>query len=168
MGDRAALFRAVAERIEFGEGELSDSAADGFQFPLGERAVDLSVLQATRLDDNACGVECDGADQFICDVDGIGAGSARAGEWHSEEVSEVRRVYGPDAVRQLFHDYDLSDAVSLAGIQLDVGQVDSDCAFCGAGVAVVAFWIKAAEEVTELAGVARKLWQIVGKCRDAN
>jgi len=168
LGDRAALFRAVTERIEFGEGELSDGAADGFQFPLGERAVDLSLLQAARLDDNACGVECDGADQFICDVDGIGAGSARAGEWHSEEVSEVRRVYGPDAVRQLFHDYDLSDAVSLAGIQLDVGQVDSDCAFCGAGVAVAAFWIKAAEEVTELAGVARKLWQIVGKCRDAN
>jgi hypothetical protein len=146
MGNRAALLRAITERGDLGEGELSNRAADRFQFSLGERAMDLSVFQAARSKQDLCGLGCDDADQSVRDASGIGVGSDGAGERNSKEVSEVRSVLGAHAFQQLFHDHDLSNAVALPGVQLDVGSIDSDCAVCVAGVAATAFWTNAAAE----------------------
>lgn len=148
MGNRAALFRAVVERIDFDESKFSDGVANRVQFPLGERAVDLSVFQAARHDDDPCRVECDDADQFVCNAACTGAGSRRTRERDSQEVSEILRFSWAYPFQQLFHDHDLSDAVALARVQLDMGPADCNCIICIAGVADSAFWVDAVEEVT--------------------
>ena len=168
MGNRAALFRAAAERNDFGEGKLSNGPADRFQFPLGERTVDLSLLQTARFNEDACGVGRDVADHTVSDSSRNGAGSAGAGQRYSQEVSEELRVFGLHAIQQLFHDHDLPDAVALPGIQLDMGPPDRDCVVCAAGLASAAFWAQAVEEVSrfklkvtvcKLAGITRRVWQ---------
>jgi len=146
LGNRTSLLCAVAERIDLGEGKLSNRAADRFQFSLGERAMDLSVFQTARSKQDLCGVGCDDADQSVCDASGISVGSDSAGERHSEEVSEVRRNSWAHTFQQLFHDHDLSDAVTLPGVQLDMGPLARDYTVCITGVAVAALRIDAAEE----------------------
>lgn len=146
MGDRAALFRAVVKRIDFVKSKLSNGSANGIQFHLGERPMDLSLLQTARFNDHTRRMECDDANQLICHGAGANNGCDGDGEWYSAEVSKILRISGIYAFQQLFHDHDLSDAVALAGLQLDVGQVGRDCAVCVARLAGVAFWFDAVEE----------------------
>jgi len=146
LGNRAALFRAAAKRNYFGEGEFSNGTADWFQFPLGERAVDISVLQTARFNEDACGMGRDVADYFVSDSARNGVRRAGVGQRHSQEVSEELRVFGVHAFQQLFHDHDLPNAVALPGIQLDMGAIDRDYTVCVACLAFAAFWIEAIEE----------------------
>jgi len=147
LGDRAALFRAAIERIDFDESKFSNGIANRVQFSLGECTVDISVFQTARHDDNPCRVECDDADQFVCNAACTGAGSRRTCERDSQEVSEILRIPRAHPFQQLFHDHDLSDAVALARVQLDMGPADCNCVICIAGVVDSAFWVDAVEEV---------------------
>lgn len=106
----------------------------------------VSVFQAARSEWPARGAERDAADKFIRDVSGPRAGSSGAGERDSQEVSEVLRFPWVHAIQQLLHDHDFSDAVALAGLRLDVGEINRDCDICAAGVVGAAFWVDAVEE----------------------
>jgi hypothetical protein len=90
---------------------------------------------------------CDVADHSVSDASRNGPGGAGAGQRYSQEVSEELRVFGVHAFQQLFHDHDLSNAVTLPRIQLDMGPTGRDRIVCRTGVAAVAFWAEAIAQV---------------------
>jgi hypothetical protein len=162
VGDCAAVFRAVAERDDVGEGEFPIGDPDGVQFPVGGGAVDLSVFSSERARWREFGIAGDEADQSGGDGRGGVAGPGGVDQRIAEKVSEVLRVPGLHPVQQLFHDHNLCDAVADQTVSpgLDVGAAAGDRDLCGAGVAGAAFRVDAGQEQVVISGQ----WPVVKRC----
>ncbi|MDB6056678.1 MAG: hypothetical protein JWO95_522 [Verrucomicrobiales bacterium] len=83
----------------------------------------------------------DGTDQHIRHLPRAGVGNSRTIQRTAASLSKVRILPGPDPVRELLHDRDLSHPGTLHG--LDLGPLGDHCNLCRARVALAALRIDA-------------------------
>ena len=151
VGHRAAVFRFIAQRADFGQGEFPHGDPDGFQLFVGLGPMALSLLQGAYGARPAHRAGRDAAGEPVRDFLGVGVGAGGAVERCAAAVSEIRQISGAYPVRELFHDHDFSHPGALPG--MDVGPADGHRAVRGAGVAGAAFWADAGE-AAEVGGLA--------------